>query len=81
MEELAIVMNVRLVGDIFLVKRLEICVLMVDAKGCKKFQDDVHWVEGEGFYCKRCGVEWLYMMKRCIIKFVVNVEVRRIYWK
>ncbi len=24
-------------------------------KGCKKFQDDVHWVEGEGFYCIRCG--------------------------
>ena len=24
-------------------------------KGCKKFQDDVMWVEGEGFYCIRCG--------------------------
>ena len=32
MEELAIVMNVRLVVDIFLVKRLEICVLMVDVR-------------------------------------------------
>ena len=32
MEKLAIVMNVRLVVDIFLVKRLEICVLMADAE-------------------------------------------------
>lgn len=23
---------------------------------CGEFKDDVHWIEGKGFYCERCGV-------------------------
>ena len=23
---------------------------------CGEFKDDVHWIEGKGFYCERCGL-------------------------